>query len=385
MAQAYFSLVTAAGRIKLAASASGGPQVTITHFAIGDGNGAESNPTSASTALVHEVWRTGVESVIIDPDNPSAVLVSAIIPTAIGGWWMREFGIFDAAGTMIAVAKPVSQYKPTAIEGQLEDIRYEFQIIIGEAANVTLLVDPSVLLATREWVTSRKITMSQLHVAPFVPVLSFTTNAPPASPPVGALYAVPNAATGTWAGHGQKLAEWTGSAWALIATPNGHVIGTPDGNLHRKLAGNYTKFDPTVFATTEEHLAGDRSDRMTHPAGVKAVIGAGLSALRADLIDYINGLLVVTGDVAATFGQFLWCDTTAGPITVTLPSELEGDEAVNMAPIAIMRWGPNPVIVARGTETIAGLAENLTIDRDKRGVAARFVPPTYRLEPMRVA
>lgn len=271
MAQAYFSLVTTAGRVKLAASASGGPPVSITHFAIGDGNGAETSPTSASTALVREVWRTAVESVIADPDNPSAILVSAIIPTAIGGWWMREFGIFDAAGTMIAVAKPVSQYKPTAIEGQLEDIRYEFQIIIGEAASVTLLVDPSVLLATREWVAVRKVAMSQLLTMPFVPVLSFTTNAPPASPAVGALYAIPDAATGAWAGHGQKLAEWSGSAWTLVSALNGHVIGTPDGKQFVKVAGVYRPY-MIELASVPEAVAGVVDSKPVHPQGLRAAL-----------------------------------------------------------------------------------------------------------------
>ncbi|OEI84651.1 hypothetical protein GRI33_13190 [Brucella sp. BO3] len=108
MAQNYFSIVTNIGRNKLVLSAAGGAAVTITHFAIGDGNGAEVNPTAASTALVREVWRTPVESVVIDPLNPSAVLVTSIIPTNAGGWWMREFGIFDVDGDMVAVAKPVS-------------------------------------------------------------------------------------------------------------------------------------------------------------------------------------------------------------------------------------------------------------------------------------
>ncbi len=78
MAQNYFSIVTNIGRNKLALSAAGGAAVTITHFAIGDGNGAEVNPTAASTSLVREVWRTPVESVMIDPLNPSAVLVTSI-------------------------------------------------------------------------------------------------------------------------------------------------------------------------------------------------------------------------------------------------------------------------------------------------------------------
>ena len=239
MAQAYFSLVTTNGKIKLAQSAAGGDPVVITHFAIGDGNGAETNPTAASAALVREVWRTPVESVVTDPDNPSAILVTAIIPTNAGGWWMREFGIFDQTGSMIAVAKPVSQYKPTALEGQLEDIRYEFQIIIGENANVTLLVDPSLLFATRAWVENRKIPMGQLMRLPWLPVVSMTLSSAPGNPVVGDTYLVPSNATGIWAANIGKIAEWNGSSWNYIAPPDGHGVSLQDGRIFERVGGSY--------------------------------------------------------------------------------------------------------------------------------------------------
>lgn len=215
MAQSYFSLVTNTGKIKLAESAAGGDAVTITHFAIGDGGGAETNPTASAEALVNEVWRTPVESVETDPDNPSAVLVKAIIPVNEGGWWMREFGIFDVEGDMIAVAKPVSQYKPTALEGQLEDILYEFQIIIGENADVTLLVDPSVLLASRAWVAARKIPMGQFMRPGYRSVEGFV-NDPPANPTQGLTWIVGTAPTGVFVDHENELAEWAGNGWSFV-------------------------------------------------------------------------------------------------------------------------------------------------------------------------
>jgi|GEM_PF-1699344 len=151
MAQDFFSIMTTVGLSKLAIAIATESELQFTEFAIGDGNGLSPDPSPNDTELVHEVWRTGIEGVIIDPDNPSAVLVSAIIPREAGGWYMREYGLFDVDGDMVAVVKPVPQFKPTAAQGQLEDIRYEFQIIVGETANINLLVSPSVLFATREW------------------------------------------------------------------------------------------------------------------------------------------------------------------------------------------------------------------------------------------
>lgn len=255
MAQLYFSLVTTLGRIKLAASAAGGPAVNITHFAIGDGGGGEVNPSAASTGLVREVWRTAVDSVEPDPLNPAAVLVTAIIPTAVGGWWMREFGIFDGAGDMVAVAKPVSQYKPTAAEGQLEDICYEFQIIIGETANVTLLVDPSILMASREWVETRKTPINRLLQTPWLPVKSVTVVNPPGAPAAGDTYVIPAGATGAWAGQAGKLAEWTGLKWAIIDPPDGHGVGLLDGKQYIRIGGVYVLRGKVARAVTSAGIA----------------------------------------------------------------------------------------------------------------------------------
>lgn len=241
MAQSYFSLVTTAGKIKLAQSAAGGSPVVITHFAVGDGNGAETNPTAASAALVHEVWRTPVESVTTDPDNPAAILVTAIIPTNAGGWWMREFGIFANDGTMVAVARPVSQYKPTALEGQLEDIRYEFQIIIGENANVTLLVDPSLVFATRAWIENRKVPMGQLMRLPWFPILSMTLSSAPGNPAIGDTYLIPSNASGVWATNIGKIGEWNGAGWNYISPPDGHGISLPDGRVFERVGGAYVE------------------------------------------------------------------------------------------------------------------------------------------------
>ncbi|MBB4954409.1 hypothetical protein H4S14_004174 [Agrobacterium vitis] len=289
MAQAYFSLVTHAGRIKLAQSAAGGDPVTITHFAVGDGNGADTNPTANSTALVREVWRTQVESVATDPDNPSAILVTAIIPTNAGGWWMREFGIFDKSGTMIAVARPVSQYKPTALEGQLEDIRYEFQIIIGEAANVTLLVDPSLIFATRDWVQTRKIPMAQMNRLPWLPVVSMTLTAPPANVVQGEAYLVPSNASGLWAGKGGMIAEWVGTAWFYSTPTDGHGVSLPDGRVFMRIAGQYVELLASEIraglvelATVAEALAGKDPSKAVTPVGLLAVMTKALAS-KADL------------------------------------------------------------------------------------------------------
>ena len=238
--QRYFTLLTDTGKFKIAKAAADKGEVKFSHFAIGDGNGQEVNPTPNQTALVHEVWRAQLDSVEIDPKNPAAVIINAIIPHNVGGWWMREFGLFDIDGDMLAVVKPAPNYKATSAEGQLEDVFYEFQLVIGEQAQVVVLVDPSILWATREYVETRRIPAWQLMNTPWLPVKALNVATPPSSNNQGDTYIIPAAAKGDWKNKTGQLAEWNGKAWNFIQTPDGHGVGLPDGSIYIKIAGVYT-------------------------------------------------------------------------------------------------------------------------------------------------
>jgi len=240
--QRYFTLLTDTGKFKIAKAAADKGEVKFSHFAIGDGNGQEVNPTPNQTALVHEVWRAQLDSVEIDPKNPGAVIINAVIPHNVGGWWMREFGLFDIDGDMLAVVKPAPYYKATSAEGQLEDVYYEFQLVIGEQAQVVVLVDPSILWATREYVETRRISAGQMMNKPWLPVKALNVGTPPSSNNQGDTYVIPSGAKGDWKDKTNQLAEWNGKAWNFIQTPDGHGIGLPDGSIYIKIAGVYTLF-----------------------------------------------------------------------------------------------------------------------------------------------
>lgn len=237
--QRYFTLLTDKGKFKIAKAAADKGEVKFSHFAIGDGGGQEVNPTPNQTALVHEVWRAQLDSVEIDPKNPAAVIINAIIPHNVGGWWMREFGLFDVDGDMLAVVKPAPYYKATSAEGQLEDVYYEFQLVIGEQAQVVVLVDPSILWATREYVETRRISAGQMMNKPWLPCKALDVATPPSSNNQGDTYVIPTGAKGDWADKIGQLAEWNGKKWNFIQTPDGHGIGLPDGSIFIKIAGVY--------------------------------------------------------------------------------------------------------------------------------------------------
>lgn len=237
--QRYFTLLTDKGKYKLARAAADKGEIKLSHFAIGDGGGKEVNPLPSATSLVREVWRGQLDSVIIDPKNPAAVIVNAIIPHDVGGFWMREFGLFDIEGDMLVVVKPTPDYKATSAEGQLEDIFYEFQLVIGEQAEVVVLVDPSILWATREYVETRRISAQQMANTPWLPVKALDVAVPPSSNSIGDTYVVSTSAKGDWQDKSGQLAEWNGKSWNFILPRDGHGIGLPDGSIYIRINGKY--------------------------------------------------------------------------------------------------------------------------------------------------
>ena len=275
----YFTLLTDKGKFKIAKAAADKGEVKFSHFAIGDGGGQEVNPTPNQTALVHEVWRAQLDSVEIDPKNPAAIIINAIIPHNVGGFWMREFGLFDVDGDMLAVVKPAPNYKATSAEGQLEDVYYEFQLVIGEQAQVVVLVDPSILWATREYVETRRISAGQMMNTPWLPVKALNVATPPSSNNQGDTYVIPTGAKGDWKDKSGQLAEWNGQNWNFYEAPDGHGVGLPDGRLFIRVNNQYIEAKATTeragfveLATIEEAAAKKDDQRAVTPLGLATVI-----------------------------------------------------------------------------------------------------------------
>lgn len=152
MSAEYYTLITDVGQAKLANAVAHGTAVTLTHFAVGDGDGAAYDPTQDQTALKNEVFRAPINSIRTDGDNPSWVTVEAVIPATEGGWTVREAGVFDADGDLFAIAKYPESIKPTLAEGVGKDLYCRLILQHGNADTVTLLVDPAVVVATRGFV-----------------------------------------------------------------------------------------------------------------------------------------------------------------------------------------------------------------------------------------
>lgn len=152
MATKYYALLTNVGAAKLANATALGEQVEITQMAVGDGNGALPTPNPAQTALVHELRRAPLNTLTIDPVNTNQIIAEQVIPEDVGGWWIREIGLYDSDGDMIAVANCAETYKPLLQEGSGRVQVIRVILIVSGTQAVTLKIDPSVVLATRQYV-----------------------------------------------------------------------------------------------------------------------------------------------------------------------------------------------------------------------------------------
>lgn len=146
----FYTILTNKGKAKIANATLLNSNVTLTTLKVGDGNGAYYNPTEEQTDLKNVVHTCQVGSISIDKKNPNWVVVETIIPGSVGGFIIREIGLFDTEGDMIAVGKYPETYKPVVANGASKDLNVRTIFEVSNAENVTLNINPSVIIATKE-------------------------------------------------------------------------------------------------------------------------------------------------------------------------------------------------------------------------------------------
>jgi hypothetical protein len=153
----YFAILTEVGEAKLANAIALGQTLKLKNLAVGDGNGNLPMPVRTQKALVREVRRAGLNQLTIDPANTSQIIVEQVLPEDVGGWWIREIGIYDEAGDLCAVANCPPSYKPLMAEGSGRTQVVRIVLIVASTAAIELKIDPSVILATRKYVDDQDI------------------------------------------------------------------------------------------------------------------------------------------------------------------------------------------------------------------------------------
>ncbi|HHA1955728.1 TPA: phage tail protein [Enterobacter ludwigii] len=152
----YKTVITKAGAIKLAAATvPNGKKVNLTAMAVGDGGGTLPTPDASQTKLVNEVWRHALNKISQDNKNKNYVVAELLIPPETGGFWMREMGLYDDAGTLIAVGNMAESYKPALAEGSGRAQTVRMVIMVSDIETVELTIDTTLVMATQDYVDNK--------------------------------------------------------------------------------------------------------------------------------------------------------------------------------------------------------------------------------------
>ncbi|MGM3174773.1 phage tail protein [Dickeya lacustris] len=250
MTTKYFALLTATGAALLANATALGRQLQITQMALGDGGGTLPTPDPAQTKLVNECRRAPLNSLSVDPANTNQIIAEQVIPEDEGGWWIREIGLYDASGNLIAIANCPETYKPKLQEGSGRVQTVRMILIVSSTDAVTLKIDPSVVLATRSYANAQTIDAkayadNQVNNAR-ADLKTYTDNslaahsaavnphkqyAPLASPALTGVPTAPTAAAGT---NNSQLAT-TAFVTAAANNTSASVLAMTAANLAKKL------------------------------------------------------------------------------------------------------------------------------------------------------
>ncbi|EIR5221272.1 phage tail protein, partial [Salmonella enterica] len=149
----FKTIITDYGKQRLIAAMSpGGTKLTLTQMAVGDGGGNPINPDTTSTALVNEVWRAAVNSVSVDKTHSNIIIVELLIPAEVGGFWVREAGIYDEFNKLVAICSLPASEKPLLEQGSGRAQTVRMTLIVSDTSIVNITIDSTTIMATNEYV-----------------------------------------------------------------------------------------------------------------------------------------------------------------------------------------------------------------------------------------
>ncbi|EHX39644.1 phage tail protein [Escherichia coli] len=348
----FKTVITNTGAKKLAqAAAPDGKPVRLTHMAVGDGGGTLPSPDSKQTRLVHEVWRHTVNRVFLDATHQNRIIAELVVPPETGGFWIREIGVFDEHGDLIAVGNTAESYKPTVAEGSGRAQTFRTILTVSSTATMALTVDNTMVMATVDYVDdklkeheqSRRHPDASLTAKGFVQLSSATNStsetlaatpkavkavmdetnkkAPLNSPALTGTPTTPTAPKGT---NNTQIAS-TAYVMAAIAAL---VDSSPDAlNTLNELAAALGN-DPNFATTMTKALAGKQ------PKDATLTALAGL-ATAADKFPYFTGNDVASLATLTKVGRDILAKSTVAAVIEYLGLQ----ETVNRARNAVQKNG----------------------------------------------
>jgi phage-related tail fiber protein len=312
MSQTYYALLTAVGEAKIANAAALGTQLQISRMAVGDGNGVLPAPDRNQTALARETYRADLNELKVDPLNTSQIVAELVIPETEGGYWLREMGLYDAAGDLIAVANCPPSYKPQMSEGSGRTQIMRMVLIVSSTTAIQLKIDPSIVLATRAYADAIIVA----HLAAADPHPQYTTEAE-----VNALIAA--------------SMNSLDSKQSVLYTTTGNISLS---GLAVQAGGDWDAALPAgARVLVRFQTAGKDNGIYT------AVAGAWARTQDADSNADITSGMLVTVEQGVQFADTVWELTTNGPIVVGTTALLFELTAATNATQADAEGGTNNV------------------------------------------
>ncbi|MEQ4451705.1 phage tail protein [Kosakonia sp. YIM B13605] len=330
MTAKYFAILTNQGAARLANAVALGTTLNITQMAVGDANGVLPTPDPAQTALINQKRIAALNMLSIDPNNSSQIIAEQVIPENEGGYWIREIGLYDDSGVLVAVANCPETYKPLLQEGSGRTQTIRMVLIVSSTSAVTLKIDPAVVLATRQYVDNKVIEVKAYadnllsqHIAASNP---HTQYAPIASP---TFTGTPKAPTAAQTANDTQLATTAFVKAAIAALVNG-APATLDTLAELATAlGNNPNFSTTVtnalagkqpLDNTLTALSGKSVAALLEYLGLGDIALAGVCTGVLDDAGHIDIPMVVNGEKKKLIIQWGSTSTTTSGSTVTLPT-----------------------------------------------------------------
>ncbi|HIF2821401.1 TPA: phage tail protein [Salmonella enterica] len=289
----FYTLLTDRGMAKIASALADKKQLHLQKMAVGDGGGQYYEPTASQAKLRHEVWRGEMNTLTVAPNNPNWLIAELVLPEDVGGWYVREVGVFDDEGELIAIGKFPESYKPLLPGGCGKQVCIRLIMEVSNTTAVTLTVDPSIVLATRDYVDVRldEHEHSTNHPDATLTQKGFTqlSNATDSDDETKA--ATPKAVKAA-------MDKANAAAPASHIHAWGQITGVPDGTLTQK---GIVKLNSATDSTSTTEAAT--------PSAVKAAYDKASAAAPANHSHYqfftANGTFTVPDGVTQVFVEML--------------------------------------------------------------------------------
>ncbi len=280
----YYAILTNQGAARLANATTLGSKLNLTQMAVGDANGVLPTPDPAQTKLINQKRIAPLNLLSVDPNNQSQIIAEQIIPENEGGFWIREIGLYDDEGVLIAVANCPETYKPQLQEGSGRTQTIRMILVVTNTEAITLKIDPSVVLATRKYVDDKVLELKlyvddqmRNHIAAQDPHTQYAQKHNPT------FTGEPKAPTPAAGNNTTRIATTAFVQAAITALIN----GAPDTLDTLKEIAAAINNDPKFSTTINNALSGKQplDETLTHlsgkdVAGLLAYLGLGEAAKR---------------------------------------------------------------------------------------------------------